>query len=105
MKVDVTLGVMSLGMSLLGQTMPEIVPGLVSQFGALGLVFWMMIHTTMVTIPGINKRNDDYIAKLMEMHREERTEMATAFTRAMEQQRADFERMLAKFEPKKADHA
>lgn len=90
MKTGIVLGISSIGLNLLGQAMPDFVPGLVSQFGALGLVFWMMIHTTMVTIPGMQKRNDEAMAKLLEMHKVERAEMLVAFNKTLEQKRIDY---------------
>jgi len=108
MKTDITLGILSLSTSLLGQAVPDFVPGLVSQFGALGLVFWMVVHLTMVTIPGMEKRHAEAQAKMQEMHKQERAEMQAAFTKTLDQkrtdynaelnqQREDFERMLSKF--------
>lgn len=88
--------------------MPDFVPGMVSQFGALGLVFWMVIHLTMVTIPGMQKRHDEALATLLTMHKTERAEMLSSFhatldqkrddyTKELDRQREDFDRMLAKF--------
>lgn len=108
MKTDISLGILSLTTSLLGQAVPDFVPGMVSQFGALGLVFWMVVHLTMVTIPGMEKRHGEAQAKMLEMHKQERSEMLAAFNKTLEQkrldyreeidqQRHDFEAMLARF--------
>lgn len=108
MKTDIALGLLSLSTQLLGQAAPDYVPGMVSQFGALGLVFWMVIHLTMVTIPGMEKRHAEATANLLAMHRAERAEMVKAFNETLEQkrqdykeeidqQRQDFEAMLTKF--------